>query len=203
MTPCGTCTGHSVTPSLLSPSHPTPSPTDLGYLGRCLPGTLHTTNRASWLCVGWVFLGYLLPDTCSVCIQWLSLSTQTLCDPIDPSPPGPSVYGISQTRILEQVAISSSRGIYPPRDLTFISYISCIGRWVLCNCTTWGVHWEVLSKVTGTGGCHLLKVMLSITSFLQASPWSCPPEALRPCGQGLGEALKSTQYLCREKQERH
>ena len=40
------------------------------------------------------------------------------------------------------------------------------------------------------GGCHLLKVMLSITTFLQASPWSCPSEALRPCGQGLGEFLK-------------
>ena len=34
----------------------------------------------------------------------------TLCDPIDCSPPGSSVHGISQARILEWVAISFSRG---------------------------------------------------------------------------------------------
>ena len=33
----------------------------------------------------------------------------TLCDPVDCSPPGFSVYGILQARILEQVDISSSR----------------------------------------------------------------------------------------------
>ena len=32
------------------------------------------------------------------------------CDPMDCSPPGPSVHGISQARILERVAISFSRG---------------------------------------------------------------------------------------------
>ena len=109
---------------------------------------------------------------------------------MDPSPPGSSVTGISQARILEQVAISSSRRTYPPRDRTCISYLACIGRRVLYHCPAWGVHWEVLSKVIGTGRCHLLKVMLSTTTFLQVSPWSCPSEALRPCGQGLGEFLK-------------
>ena len=33
-----------------------------------------------------------------------------LCDPMDCSPPGSSVHGISQARILEWVAISSSGG---------------------------------------------------------------------------------------------
>ena len=37
-------------------------------------------------------------------------SRLTLCDPMDCSPPGSSVHGISQTRILEWVAISFSRG---------------------------------------------------------------------------------------------
>ena len=32
----------------------------------------------------------------------------TLCDPMDYNPPGSSVYGISQVRILEWVAISFS-----------------------------------------------------------------------------------------------
>ena len=39
-----------------------------------------------------------------------------LCDPIDCSPPGSSVRGILQARMLEWVAIPSSRGSSPPRD---------------------------------------------------------------------------------------
>ena len=45
--------------------------------------------------------------------------------------PGSSVHGISQARILEWVAISFSRGSFPPRDGTCVSYISCIFKWVL------------------------------------------------------------------------
>ena len=37
----------------------------------------------------------------------------TLCNPVDCSPPGSSVHGILQARILEWVAISFSRGIFP------------------------------------------------------------------------------------------
>ena len=37
-------------------------------------------------------------------------SYPTLCDPVDCSPPGSSVHGISQARILEWVAMSSCRG---------------------------------------------------------------------------------------------
>ena len=39
-----------------------------------------------------------------------------LCDRIDRSPPGSSVHGILQARILEWVAMSSSRGSSPPRE---------------------------------------------------------------------------------------
>ena len=39
----------------------------------------------------------------------------TLCDPLDYSQPGSSVHGIFQTRILEWVAISYSRGLPDPR----------------------------------------------------------------------------------------
>ena len=37
----------------------------------------------------------------------------TLCNPVDCSPPGFSVHGILQARILEWAAISSSRGSFP------------------------------------------------------------------------------------------
>ena len=55
------------------------------------------------------------------------------CDPMDYSPSGSSVHGILQARILEWVAMPSSRGSSQPRDWTRVSYISCIGRWVLCH----------------------------------------------------------------------
>ena len=45
---------------------------------------------------------------------------------MDRSPPDSSVHGILQARILERVAISSSRGSSQPRDQTCISHISCI-----------------------------------------------------------------------------
>ena len=58
-----------------------------------------------------------------------SLSRVWLCDPQDCSPPGSSsVYGIAQARVLEWLAISSSRGSSRPRDWTQGSGISCIGR---------------------------------------------------------------------------
>ena len=45
-------------------------------------------------------------------------SCLTLCDPMDGSPPGSSVPGILQARILEWIAMPSSRGSYRPRDRT-------------------------------------------------------------------------------------
>ena len=61
----------------------------------------------------------------------------TLYNPMDCSSPGSSVHGISQARILEGVAISSSRGSSQPRDQTCISCVSCIGRQVLYHRGTW------------------------------------------------------------------
>ena len=50
---------------------------------------------------------------------------RTLCGPRGCSPPGSSVHGILQARILEWVAMPSSSGFSRPRDRTRISYISC------------------------------------------------------------------------------
>ena len=58
-------------------------------------------------------------------------SCLTLWDPIDCSLLGSSVHGILQARILEGVAMPSSRGSSQPRDGTSISSASCIGRWIL------------------------------------------------------------------------
>ena len=65
-------------------------------------------------------------------------SCSTLCDPMDCSPPGSSVHGIFQARILEQVAISYSRGSSWPRDGSNLHLLSsCIGRQILYLFATW------------------------------------------------------------------
>ena len=61
-------------------------------------------------------------------------SCPTLCDAMDYSPPGSSVHGILQARILEWVAVSFSKGCSWPRDPT---WDSCIGRQILYHSATW------------------------------------------------------------------
>ena len=55
----------------------------------------------------WVFVLFIM-HVC-VCAKSL-LSCLTLCNPVDCSPPGSSVHRIIQARILECVAMPSSRG---------------------------------------------------------------------------------------------
>ena len=74
---------------------------------------------------------HLLLYCCFCCV--ITKLCPTLWDPMDHSPPGSSVHGISQARTLEWVAISSSRGSSQPRDWTCSS---CIGRQIL-------YHWAI------------------------------------------------------------
>ena len=55
------------------------------------------------------------------CCVLVAQSCPTLCDPMDYSPPGSSVHGILQARILEWVAMPFSRGSSQPRDRTQVS----------------------------------------------------------------------------------
>ena len=60
------------------------------------------------------------------CCCLVTKSCLTLCYPVDCSPPGSSVHGISQARVLEWVAIPFSKGSFQPRDQTLISCL--VGR---------------------------------------------------------------------------
>ena len=80
-------------------------------------------NTPTPQCLMW---GICKRSMCSV-----TQSCPTLCDPMDCSPPGSSVHGIFQARILECVAISSSRGSSRPKDQICIFSVSCIGRHIL------------------------------------------------------------------------
>ena len=74
----------------------------------------------------------------SLCLHTKLLqSCPSLCNPMNCSPPDWSVHGSLQARILEWVAMPSSRGSSQPRDQTPISCISYIGRQVL-------YHWRHL-----------------------------------------------------------
>ena len=62
-----------------------------------------------------------------VCVL-VAQSYLTLCDPMDCSPPGSSVHGILQGRIMEWLAIPFSRRSPQPRNQTWVSHIA--GRFV-------------------------------------------------------------------------
>ena len=68
-------------------------------------------------------------------------SDMTLCYPMDCSPPGCSVHGISQARILVWVAVSSSRGSSRSRHWTHVFFIPHFGRKILYHCTTGKPYW--------------------------------------------------------------
>ena len=55
----------------------------------------------------------------------------TLCNAVDYSPCCSSVHGILEARILEWVAMPTSKGSSWPRDWTRVSSVCCTGRWVL------------------------------------------------------------------------
>ena len=64
---------------------------------------------------------------------------------MDCSPAGCSVHVILQARILEWVAVPAPRGSSPAQGWTHVSFISCIGRWVLYHWATW----EALDDANG------------------------------------------------------
>ena len=93
------------------------------------------------------------------------------------SPPGSSVHRISQTRILEWVAISFSKESSRPRDETCVSCVSCIGRQIFTNTNsaTWeasGCHVEYLKQ------CSLLLLWFSCSVMSgSATPWTTTHQA--------------------------
>ena len=75
-------------------------------------------------------------------------SCLTLCNPMDCNPPVSSAHGIFQARILQWMAISSSKVSSQHRDQTCIICISCTGRQIFYQCATAEVQpWHaVLSR---------------------------------------------------------
>ena len=77
---------------------------------------------------------FLVDSPLELCACMLNhQSYLTHCNPMDCSLPGPSVHGIIQARLLEWVAIFSTRGSSWPKGWTCVS---CISRQILYHSAT-------------------------------------------------------------------
>ena len=81
-------------------------------------------DKEKFLC----FFLCVFPHPLSGVVCSVTQSCLTLFDPVDHSLPSSSVHGIFKARILEWVALSSSRESSQPRDQTHVSCVSCISR---------------------------------------------------------------------------
>ena len=97
-----------------------------------------------------------------MCVQ----SCSTLCDPMDCNQPTSTVHGISQSRILEWVAISYSRGSSQLRDQTHLSSSSYLGFFMIC--ITWEIYTYVYTSVQSLCCVQLF-----------ATPWTAAHQAPR------------------------
>jgi len=100
------------------------------------------STQNSWFC---------LPSLASM--QTIGDSTHaqscpTLGEPMDCHPPGASVRGIFQARILEWVAMPSSRGSSQPGDRTHVSCISFTAGGFFTHCTMWDSMCECTTRAS-------------------------------------------------------
>ena len=121
----------------------------------------------------WSFsFSQVLSNVCLYFFLLLAAVVSDSCDPMDCRPPGSSVNGILQARILEWVAISYSRGSSQPRDPT---QVSCIAVRVFI---TWATnlfahvfHIYVFKVVTSvdSGSHHRVGSLYKLNIFLRPS----------------------------------
>ena len=112
-----------------------------------------------------------------LCLKWKESESEvtqlclTVCDPVDCSPPGSSVHGILQARILEWVAISFPRVSSQPRDKPRSPALQAdaLTSEPLGECLKWGPffpRWDLLGWV-----CRRLQVaMISAEKPLMYHP---------------------------------
>ena len=100
----------------------------------------------------------------------------TLWDSMDCSPPDSSIHGVFQARILEHIAISSSRGSSWPKDWTWISCVSCTGRWVLHPWAIWESKPNMLQSLIKNvdSGASLPESKSSFPYSFSEWPWASP-----------------------------
>ena len=132
-----------------------------------------------WLLQSFTFSSFVRMEMLGACMHAKSLQLcPTPCNPMDYSPPGSSVQVILQARILEWVAMPSSRGSSRPREWTHILHLlhpparsvplvppgrpllsakKPSPRWKSYSLFSWHIHsfWEPLCYWTGIIECGI------------------------------------------------
>ena len=146
-----------------------------------------------------------------MCMRAKSLqSCPTPCDPMDCSPPGSSVHGILQARILQCVAMPSFRGSSQSRDRTYVSCVSCAGRQTLYHrviaksCPTLRPHglqparvpcpWDFPGKNAGVD-CHFLLQGIFLTQETNPGLPHCGQKLYRLSHQGSPWKKKKKRFI--------
>ena len=112
----------------------TNKPSNIPLLGRAFCKPYNTNNYAITITEIYLFfqedskyckelVSFYRYECLCVCVC-VAYSHLTLCNTTDYSPPGSSVHGVSQTRILQWVAILYTRGSSQPRDQKSLSLMS-------------------------------------------------------------------------------
>ena len=116
----------------------------------------------------------------TLCVHAKSLqSCLTLCTLWTVVHQAPLSMGFSREELLEWVAMTSSRGSSWCRDWTHISYVSCIGRWVI-------YHW------------HHLGSPAHQACYPWDSPWKNTGVGFMPSSKGSSRSRDRTcvSYIC-------
>ena len=117
-----------------------------------------------------MYLSFLSPAYVHVHTKSLQ-SYPTFCDPMDCNLSGSSVHGILLARILESVAMPSSRGVFPTQGSN--------------QCLLYLLHWQAGSLSQAPSGKPHLHINLKILAFVCTAPLliilSCPLCSLKYC----------------------
>ena len=146
------------------------------YLFLCIPFFYEMTGKSSWQFPGcrargswsWTTGVWILAVppaharvlSCSVVSYSVTL--------LDCSPPGSSVYGIFQARILEWVAVSSSRASSWSRDQACVSCVSCLaGKFITHKpATSSETLIQFLHLFSGDSHAHLTALLGRLCSYM-------------------------------------
>ena len=117
-------------------------------------------------------------------------------DLMDCSPPGCSVYGILQSRILEWVTIHFSRGSSPPRDRTWVSCAAgkCFTVWV-----TREAHWNgyvAFSFLNLKEWICVIQIKQDVSFPLWRGQWHPPPVPLPGKSHGQRSLVGHSLWGC-------
>ena len=152
------------------------------------------SNTLVWPLISLCLLRLLMSYQPIYTSAWVCVSTRScliLSNPMDCSPPGPSVHGLFQARILECIVISYSRKSSRLRDWTCVANVSCIGKQILYHWVTWEAPFILLpsfickylgkvwawSMVSGLSKCP----MEAERQWLMDGRWVCLPRLQTKC----------------------